>query len=70
MSTEAVSIARSRARPTGVEIVRQLWRQWRRQSQVCRQMARFSDRELRDLGVTPSDIERQLARPFWRYPFP
>jgi uncharacterized protein YjiS (DUF1127 family) len=71
MSTEAVSIARSRTRSgAATAAVRRLWRQWRRRSSDRRQMAQFANRELRDLGITQSEVERELARPFWRHPFP
>jgi uncharacterized protein YjiS (DUF1127 family) len=32
------------------------------------QLARFSDRELRDLAVTRNDIDFALAEPVWRDP--
>lgn len=29
-------------------------------------MARMTPREMRDAGITPYDIERECAKPFWR----
>ncbi len=46
--------------------LRRLWRQWRQRSFERRQAARFSDRELRDVGLTRGDIYREFSRPFWR----
>ena len=34
---------------------------WRKYRQTCRELARMSDRELRDIGVHRADIER-IAR--------
>jgi uncharacterized protein YjiS (DUF1127 family) len=29
-------------------------------------LARFDDRMLRDIGLTPADVMRDINRPFWR----
>ena len=50
--------------------VRRFWRLRRQQNRDRRLLARFTERELQDLGITRSDVDRELARPFWQYPFP
>ena len=39
------------------------WR-WRARSRT--QLAHLSERELRDIGLTPADAARECAKPFWR----
>jgi uncharacterized protein YjiS (DUF1127 family) len=39
------------------------WQDRRRQRQA---LARLDDRMLRDIGLTISDVEAELAKPFWR----
>ena len=38
---------------------------WRRRARSRTQLARFSARELRDIGLTPADAARECAKPFW-----
>ena len=71
MSSDAVTLARGRLRRIGAAAqLRQFWLQWRQARRDRRDLARFSEREMRDLGITRADIERELARPLRRYPFP
>jgi uncharacterized protein YjiS (DUF1127 family) len=39
---------------------------WRDRVRERRELARFTDRELRDVGLTWSDIALEVRKPFWR----
>jgi len=39
---------------------------WRDRVRERRELARFTDRELRDVGLTWSDIALEVKKPFWR----
>ena len=39
---------------------------WLRRARGRTQLARLSERELRDIGLTPADAARECAKPFWR----
>ena len=41
-------------------------RDWRRRIRSRAELLRFSDRQLRDIGVTRADVAREHAKPFWR----
>ena len=43
-------------------------RHWRRISRERQTLAGLSDYELKDFGATRGDVERELARLFWKYP--
>lgn len=53
---------RSAIDPISVIRLMGIWRQrvWGR-----RQLAQLDDRQLRDIGVSPFDIEREIIKPFW-----
>ncbi len=38
---------------------------WRRRRDRA-ELAQFGDRDLRDIGVTPAEAQRECAKPFWR----
>ena len=40
--------------------------EWRRRVRDREQLARLSERELRDIGMTPGDAAWECAKPFWR----
>jgi uncharacterized protein YjiS (DUF1127 family) len=40
---------------------------WRRSRRQRLQLAQVGDRQLRDIGLTPDDIEREIMRPFWQW---
>jgi uncharacterized protein YjiS (DUF1127 family) len=44
----------------------EVWRLWRRRVAEREQIARFTDRDLRDAGLTRGDVYRELAVPFWQ----
>jgi uncharacterized protein YjiS (DUF1127 family) len=39
---------------------------WRRRIRERQAFARLDYRELRDIGLSRWDVERELAKPFWR----
>ena len=39
---------------------------WRRRHRARAELARMSERELHDLGITRAEAEREAAMPFWR----
>lgn len=43
-----------------------LWHLWRRRASDMRRARQFSDRDLRDLGLTRGDLFREFARPLWQ----
>lgn len=43
-----------------------LVRLWRLRVRERRMLARFSERDMRDLGLTRMDIVRECEKPFWR----
>jgi uncharacterized protein YjiS (DUF1127 family) len=49
--------------------LRRLWALlgcWRRRSQGRADLARFDERDLRDIGVSPADAYFEVNKPFWR----
>lgn len=43
-----------------------LLRQWQRRSRERDELARLSERELRDLGLSRGTVYDELRKPFWR----
>lgn len=41
-------------------------RLWRQRARDRRELAGWTERDLRDAGVSRSDLYRELAKPFWR----
>ena len=39
---------------------------WRQRYQSRKELARWSERELHDIGVSWSDIAYEIEKPFWR----
>ena len=39
---------------------------WRRRYRDRRELARWTEDDLHDIGVSRSDIEHELEKPFWR----
>jgi uncharacterized protein YjiS (DUF1127 family) len=49
-------------------VAARFWRmfeEWRRRTRSRTQLARLSERELRDIGLTPVDAAKESAKPFW-----
>ena len=51
------------AHVTAAILLARLWRQRARDRAL---LARFDGRMLRDIGLTPADVMREINRPFWR----
>jgi uncharacterized protein YjiS (DUF1127 family) len=43
-----------------------VFRRWRQRVRSRADLARLNPRELRDIGVTPSEAARECNKPFWR----
>jgi uncharacterized protein YjiS (DUF1127 family) len=41
-------------------------RLWRKRQRERRELARWSDRDLHDVGLSWSDVVREAEKPFWR----
>ena len=52
--------------PSWLAASRKLWRLWRRRASEREQILRFTERELRDAGLTSGDVYRELSTPFWK----
>jgi uncharacterized protein YjiS (DUF1127 family) len=58
-----LSAQHARAALSGLGATLALWsRRWRE----AQELARLEDRELRDIGLTRTDVQMALAKPFWR----
>jgi uncharacterized protein YjiS (DUF1127 family) len=67
-----LTVARARPRRRQPISGRLLWGRlfdtvaaWRRDSRSRGELARMTMRELRDIGITPAERERECHRPFW-----
>jgi uncharacterized protein YjiS (DUF1127 family) len=58
--------ARRRALRAGMNRIYATLREWRRRSRDRAELARFDERMLRDIGVTPGDVLQEINKPFWR----
>jgi uncharacterized protein YjiS (DUF1127 family) len=52
--------------PDGLQLLGQTVSLWLRRLRERAELARFSERELRDIGVTAADADVELSKPFWR----
>ena len=55
----------ARAATAAGSLVRTL-RLWRARTRERRAFTNVDERELRDLGLSRYDVQRELAKPFWR----
>lgn len=39
---------------------------WQLLARQRRELQKMSDRELKDIGLSRADVEREVAKPFWR----
>jgi uncharacterized protein YjiS (DUF1127 family) len=39
---------------------------WRRRARERRELATLDSRTIRDLGISPSDVQFEVNKPFWR----
>ena len=49
-----------------LETVRPLYRRWRDRARQRAELARMSDREFRDMGISRAQVWREVSKPFWR----
>nr|WP_294563248.1 DUF1127 domain-containing protein [uncultured Rhodopila sp.] len=54
-----------RLMPFAAAVLR-LYRSWTSRARDRRELARMSDRELRDISLTRSDVEFLVNQPFWK----
>ena len=46
--------------------VRRTLATWSRRAESRRHLARFDSHLMRDLGITPGELEREVSKPFWQ----
>ena len=46
--------------------LRRVFRKWCRRMREREQLARLSDLDLRDIGLTPAEAWAEFSKPFWR----
>jgi len=44
----------------------QIFASWRRRTQQRHELAQLDARSIRDLGLSPSDVQFEVNKPFWR----
>ena len=44
----------------------QILASWRRRARERRELATLDSRTIRDLGLSPSDVQFEVNKPFWR----
>jgi len=52
--------------PNGLQLLGQTVSLWLRRLRERAELARFGERDLRDLGLTQADADYELGKPFWR----
>jgi uncharacterized protein YjiS (DUF1127 family) len=52
--------------PNGLQLLGQTVSLWLRRLRERAELARFEERDLRDLGLTRADADYELGKPFWR----
>jgi uncharacterized protein YjiS (DUF1127 family) len=68
MSATATFVTQPAAPQAGLlDRLSELAAAWRRREADRQAVALLTDRDFRDLGVSRSDIEFELAKPFWRH---
>ncbi len=48
------------------EALRPLYRRWRDRARQRAELARMSDREFRDMGISRAQVWYEVSKPFWR----
>jgi uncharacterized protein YjiS (DUF1127 family) len=44
----------------------QIFAAWRRRAHDRNELARLDSRSIRDLGLSPGDVQFEINKPFWR----
>ncbi len=50
---------------SAVNVLSEAFSTWRERAAQRRALARLDDRLLRDMGLTRSDVEEEVQKPFW-----
>jgi uncharacterized protein YjiS (DUF1127 family) len=61
-----ISVAARFGVGAGLEAVATAFYQWRDRVRQRKMLARLDDRLLRDIGLSRSDVEREVQKPFWK----
>ena len=49
-----------------LDVLKPLYRRARRRARQRAELARMSDREFHDIGVSRAQVWREVSKPFWR----
>ena len=63
------SARRSPARGAAVEVLFALFdrlAEWQQRARQRRELGQMTDREIKDIGLSRADAEREASKPFWR----
>jgi uncharacterized protein YjiS (DUF1127 family) len=52
--------------PNGLQLLGQTLSLWLRRLRERAELARFTERDLRDIGLTRADVDYEVGKPFWR----
>ena len=52
--------------PNALQLLGQTVSAWLGRLRERAELARFAERDLRDIGLTQADADYELAKPFWR----
>jgi uncharacterized protein YjiS (DUF1127 family) len=52
--------------PNGLQLLGQTVSLWLRRLRERAELARFTERDLRDIGLTQADADYEAGKPFWR----
>ena len=44
----------------------QIFATWRQRTRTRQELARLDSRSIRDLGLSPGDVQFEINKPFWR----
>ena len=69
MATNSITLLRTLGSTTLGSVVRQfgcLMRTWHRRAADRRYLSQMSESMLRDIGIGPGELEREVRKPFWR----
>jgi uncharacterized protein YjiS (DUF1127 family) len=61
-----ISVAARFGIGAGLEAVASAFYEWRDRVRQRKMLARLDDRLLSDIGLSRSDVEREVQKPFWR----
>lgn len=62
----ATALPPSTGLPSQVMRLRKLVRSWAARSRQRHDLAKLDDASLRDIGLTRSDVDHEISKPFWQ----